>query len=560
MELKDFKIKSESEDSYHVEHPSGRSFTFMKSSMSPKALAMVQKLSKGGEVQHFDNGGDVQTPDSLKPTDNSSQQQVTPSVNINVGDPNNVPESKAPQAPEDSGPSLFEQGVNTVLQHAGLPPAQAIGQAVSSIGNAAVTSGIIDPSGQGGKGAAPQQAPQAAPPEQQSQQAAAANPQSSQPANPLDQFGQSQNSLFDKEQQQLQGLSKNIDQSSLQAQQAYQDFINKQSQMKTPEQIADEYKQKDDAFAKQFANSQIDPNRYFKNQSTGSKILSSIGIILSGLGAGAHGTNMAMENINRAVANDIEAQKNDQSKAMNLWRMNRENMQSDMQANIATQNQLLTGVQAKMAMSAGNIQNTQARMNLQQAINDIEQKKINNRMLLSSGGSGPSGGLSSGAVNYNKFNAMQRAGIMNPADVTAATKEANDVEAVRALRSEYVDSFKKLSSMTAAGALSPNQREGLINALAAKIAKQSAGRFNLEESQQIVKGMFPSKTDVGQDTTNIKFNKGLGYFNAEEAGASTLKRYGLLNPAPAASLSQEGATGTYQGKPVIMRNGQWVYR
>jgi len=58
-------------------------------------------------------------------------------------------------------------------------------------------------------------------------------------------------------------------------------------------------------------SAQVDPKRFFKNQSTGDKILSAIGVFLMGLGGGAEGVQAGLNHINQAVRNDIEAQAED---------------------------------------------------------------------------------------------------------------------------------------------------------------------------------------------------------------------------------------------------------
>lgn len=63
-----------------------------------------------------------------------------------------------------------------------------------------------------------------------------------------------------------------------------------------------------DSRAKQIAD--VNPNAYWQNLGTAGKISSSIGLILGGIGAGlTKGPNYAFESIQKAIQNDIEAQK-----------------------------------------------------------------------------------------------------------------------------------------------------------------------------------------------------------------------------------------------------------
>ena len=58
-------------------------------------------------------------------------------------------------------------------------------------------------------------------------------------------------------------------------------------------------------------NERIDPERYWNSKSTEAKVLSSIGMMISGAGGGMTGSNrnLAVEQLNRAIDNDIDAQK-----------------------------------------------------------------------------------------------------------------------------------------------------------------------------------------------------------------------------------------------------------
>lgn len=63
-------------------------------------------------------------------------------------------------------------------------------------------------------------------------------------------------------------------------------------------------------------NAAIDPNRYWKNQSTGQKVVAAIALAFGGLGGAMSGKggNAALDVINGAIQRDFEAQKNDADK------------------------------------------------------------------------------------------------------------------------------------------------------------------------------------------------------------------------------------------------------
>lgn len=174
--------------------------------------------------------------------------------------------------------------------------------------------------------------------------------------------------------------------------QAYKDYAAKIDQQLTPQQIFQNHKAADDQLLKAYMDKTVDPNRYFKNQGTGAKISSALGMLFSGIGAARTGQpNYAMEAINNAVNRDIEAQRQDQSKTMNLWKMNREATQDETQANLATQNQLLNSVKAKALQYEAQYAGPVARAKIAPMLAQIDQQMAlnnRNRALLSASNSG----------------------------------------------------------------------------------------------------------------------------------------------------------------------------
>jgi hypothetical protein len=124
---------------------------------------------------------------------------------------------------------------------------------------------------------------------------------------------------------------------------------NKIHAMPSQQDIINQNKAKDDALFQAFQNKSIDPNRLWKNSSTGAKLSAGIGLILGGIGSGLTGQpNMAAHMIQSLIERDVDAQKTDQSKAMNAWKMNREALGNDLAANLATQNQMYTALKYKL--------------------------------------------------------------------------------------------------------------------------------------------------------------------------------------------------------------------
>lgn len=165
---------------------------------------------------------------------------------------------------------------------------------------------------------------------------------------------------------------------------------------------------------KAYQDTKIDPNRYFANQSTGSKILSAIAMALGGAGAAVAGQeNLAAKVAMNAINADIDAQKADKSAKMNLWKMNKQKLGSDLEANLATRNQLLTGLKYQVMRAGSAYKGPLAAAKTQEIIASINQDMMKNRQLSalanftkeSTGGQGMS---EQGFLNHTK--ALQMVG------------------------------------------------------------------------------------------------------------------------------------------------------
>lgn len=310
MDLSNFKILKEDADNFHIEAPSGHKMSVHKALLSGPAKSMIKKMCSGGEVQKFDDGGDV----------------VPASLSINapdavIPDPAAIPESVAQSVPA---------AIAAPAEPVSTGPVQEVA-----------------------------------------------------PADPIMQKGMSMDQLLSKEQNDVADLSKaQIGEAGAQSK-AYKEYNDKMAEMQSPQEVMDSYKAKDEQLMKSYLDQKIDPDNYIHHMSTGSKIKAGIAMALGGLGAGlTGGPNQAMEWFKGAIDRDMEAQKNDQGKNYNLWRMNRDAMGDNMRANMATKNQMWTGVQAKIAMAAANAQAPVAKFHAQQMIDDIEKQKISNRQTM----------------------------------------------------------------------------------------------------------------------------------------------------------------------------------
>jgi hypothetical protein len=91
--------------------------------------------------------------------------------------------------------------------------------------------------------------------------------------------------------------------------QAYQAHQVKRAQER--KQYVADLSRKREAAQDRFMSMEVDPENYWQSQSTGSKITKGIGMLLSGIGSGMQGggENLALKQINQAIADDIAAQR-----------------------------------------------------------------------------------------------------------------------------------------------------------------------------------------------------------------------------------------------------------
>jgi len=124
-------------------------------------------------------------------------------------------------------------------------------------------------------------------------------------------------------------------------------------------------------------NSKVDPNRYWNNKSTGSKIAAGIGLLLGGISQGlGGGPNPAIAAINQHIQQDIDAQKNDQTNNVNMYKIGLQKYRDDQAAyNFATlnANAMVAGQLQKAAATAGS---AQAKAAAQMGIAQITQQSI----------------------------------------------------------------------------------------------------------------------------------------------------------------------------------------
>lgn len=109
------------------------------------------------------------------------------------------------------------------------------------------------------------------------------------------------------------------------------------------------------------ATQKIDPTRVWSNMSTGNKVMAAISVFLGGVAGGMQGTdNKALGIINRAIDQDIDAQKSELGKKQNLLAINLQKYRNIQDAAAATKAQLMAVTQAQVQATAAKAGSQQA--------------------------------------------------------------------------------------------------------------------------------------------------------------------------------------------------------
>lgn len=185
-----------------------------------------------------------------------------------------------------------------------------------------------------------------------------------------------------------------------------------------------------DYLFQQVANNKVDPNRYWSQKSTGGKIAAGIGLLLGGISSGLTGrANPALDVIQNAIKEDVQAQRDNQTTNMNLYKMGLQKYKdrqaaedyATLHSNTLAQGMLQVAANksaipaaknsANMAISQLGLQNIQLRTNLA-----MQQAALNAM-------NGPA--VKSG-LDLNKLNLLKQSGFIPKEDVPDLNKEAAD--------------------------------------------------------------------------------------------------------------------------------------
>jgi len=371
---------------------------------------------------------------------------------------------------------------------------------------------------------------------------------------PMNQFLQSQSATMQAQQSDIANYMKEMGANNAQTQTAMQDYFSRMDRMETPEQIRGRYDKAGHELRDSLINNKIDPLRFVNNMSTGSKILASIGMMLGGAGAGRGGVNQAADTFNRLIERDIDAQKNDQSKTMNLFKMNREHMVDDMQATLATKTQMFSMLQAKIAMSGMQTQNAERKLNAANMIRQLQtQIDQNNLQLGILGGAkqGPGGLVQSDPSDYARMLGDRQQ--WTPETRKLVGHQIDKAKLLQRSKTKLIDAFdraaKDVRSVSAVAGYKPGSIATLHQTLVPTF-KDVEGTVNQSAMDNGLENMTPKWNDTPERIQERK-KALMNYINSEEE-TSFARQMGVPLENFAATAKQ------HESPPMSPQNQQYI--
>jgi len=304
-----YRIIKDEKDHYQVMHPDGTRFTVPKKGISKEMHDKIQgmpKLYDGGLIsdQTMEDMAKMERSDPATPFDSEIE-----SIQNRLNAPNTMGSEEAvPLANKLAQLKTVQQSIIDAKQNP-TPPGAIMNKAGDIVGSRAPAMSELDQSA----GQAPEKISSVSPTPSKEQtkpepEAPSVVPEANQPTTMPGMMAQKKQGLAGE--MQALGQAQTDYERSLKS--AQNDIDTRQAALRT-------YIDQADKEADQFAEAnKIDPSRYWQNMSTGNKIQSAIALLVGGLGAGlGDGKNHAMEMINKAIDQDIDAQKENRNSLYN---------------------------------------------------------------------------------------------------------------------------------------------------------------------------------------------------------------------------------------------------
>jgi hypothetical protein len=601
--MSDFQLIKEDEHAFTVKHPSGKHFQVAKAGLDKKVIAKIKamgpvKMADGGVVP--DSASDPLQAiigSSFFPGEKPAANQGDP-ADPNLKDLNGNPPIRYTGHGRTDEQIIADQN-NAIM--ANRSPASFIGDAAHAIGSGIhdvynawsqnvtqpivngvkdVASGLV--SGVSGNPMPSAQAATAPNPNAlnaltDSQAQAAAERQALSGANggpspaSTAPTAQPQGVQLPKDMQsaygmQMAGIKGNANAAmqagdqSKQAYDAYAEQVQQHEQMYQERlKYIDEEQQK---LMDSFASNKIDPNRVWKNASTGNKIMAGLGLFLSGMGSGITGQqNGALTLLQKKMDQDIEAQKANKDGDRSLFQMNMEKYKNAQMAEEATRLQMNTSLNAQLESIKASTGSLQAKSNAQILQGQLQMQMAQQKHQLAMmqmqagvyGGGNGQGGVQIGkeppALLLDDKYRAKRVPIGGVAYQAPNEKTADEMRKMEGAYQPIVDDIKLLQNLGKGAAIpgsSENQR-----------AQAAMGRIAMKVNEFNGYNRF---TDMDEKTIHNQFNDPSSiksFFQGQGATYDTLRALkNSLENARSKNLIGYKGPANFQGTYVGNVNGR----
>lgn len=342
-------------------------------------------------------------------------------------------------------------------------------------------------------------------------------------------------------------------------QSTYKEGLAKQQELvnKTYETFQNNQAQ-DQQLMQAYMDKKIDPNAVINSMSTGKKIMTSLGLLFSGIGSGLTGQkNLALEMINNNIARDLESQKLAQGQAYNAYQMHREGTKDEFTADLQHQKDNLLAIDAAIEQQKAKLMGpqaiaaaTQTQLGIRNQILDLNQKSAMWDATRAALGNQNPGDPAS------QIRVKQLTGQINPGQAEKAFSELDRVQNHEKQKQTILDSFDKANQEnTVAGRVmhlgaTPASVSALKNQIMPYL-KDSEGRINETEIKRSDE-LMPAPGDAPHKIAEKK--QALENFLEEKSGSSLLKGLGVSTPQ---AMKQEQIK-SMGGKQYRKVPGGWI--
>src|ERR1700722_6670873 len=494
--MKDFKVISDAEDSYHIQHKNGRKLTVDKKGLSPKAHDVIKKMCGGGAVK-MSGGGTAHKSMQQEAAENKNNPnsiyynpdpipEKAPEATTTTAAPQKTAATPAPAKMDMTPPAPFTSNGPTGYSNVGYAdggeveeddepeaPAQSQSDQIPAVGNAGPTNKNLT---------------NQAPGTQTYEQALNQQIEATQA------YQKTQQEAAGAQQKIYENLNEQINPTPDSSGKSIADMAPSELEKVSPQQIMAERTAQDAAYMEKLKGyfdpnnpNHFDPNRYFHQMGTGSRIMTGIALALGGAGAAqAGGPNIAYEKIKQAVNNDVEAQKSDYSNTMNMWKMNRENYNDILQANMATRNQQISLAQMMLGAQSNKVQNAKAQLDTQATLSQLQMDKQRNNMIMGVLSNRKPG---AGGVLPSDADSVIRQTISDPNQQKQALESLQHNQSVEKSRQFLNQSFNDMADKAISAKLSPADREGALNSMALSLS--NAAKMKPAAAKELLNGILP---------------------------------------------------------------------